>query len=134
MNRTFQGILVATVPVVLGLAFTVGILKLDANGFVTKLDTATNAVPATASATGGSTATSVAFDAKAFVKNTCESCHGADLTGAYGPNLHVKAKELTVEQITEVLKNGKNGKMPAGLAKGHEEDVAKYIKSLATAS
>ncbi|KYG92270.1 cytochrome c [Metasolibacillus sp. FSL H7-0170] len=57
----------------------------------------------------------------------CIGCHGGDLTGGMGPNLHGIA--LSKEEIVDILTNGK-GAMPAGTAKGNEEAVAEYILSL----
>ncbi|MEC1179956.1 cytochrome c [Metasolibacillus meyeri] len=65
-------------------------------------------------------------DGAALVQS-CIGCHGGDLTGGMGPDLHGIA--LSKEEIVEILTNGK-GSMPAGTAKGNEEAVADYILSL----
>ncbi|MCT6922568.1 MULTISPECIES: cytochrome c [Bacillales] len=70
--------------------------------------------------------TSEQADGAALVQG-CIGCHGGDLTGGMGPNLHGIA--LSKEEIIDVLVNGK-GAMPAGAAKGNEEAVADYILSL----
>lgn len=60
-------------------------------------------------------------------KTSCITCHGRDLTGDMGPNLHNLG--LTKEQIIEVLNKGK-GSMPPSTANGNEEAVAEYLKTL----
>ncbi|MDB5085499.1 MAG: cytochrome [Bacilli bacterium] len=113
MKRTFLGLLIAIIPVLVALGFYREMKTLDLG----------NQPPGVVKAT--------AFDAKAFVQTTCVSCHGADLHGLVGPDLHKKAQELSAVQIANVLKNGYNGDMPKGLAPGHEDEVAAYIKTLA---
>lgn len=60
-------------------------------------------------------------------KTSCITCHGADLTGDMGPNLHNLS--LTKEEIIDVLVKGGKA-MPPATAKGHEEDVAAYLLTL----
>ncbi|MCT6923767.1 MULTISPECIES: cytochrome c [Bacillales] len=64
---------------------------------------------------------------ESVAKAQCIGCHGGDLTGGMGPNLH--GLTLSKEEIVDILKNGK-GAMPAGAAKGNEEAVADYILTL----
>jgi menaquinol-cytochrome c reductase cytochrome b/c subunit len=68
---------------------------------------------------------------KLLEANTCLTCHGAELTGGGGAPALVGVK-LSAEEITEVIKNGRNA-MPAGLFKGTDEElqkVAEFITSL----
>ncbi len=60
-------------------------------------------------------------------KSSCLPCHGRDLSGDMGPNLHNLA--LTDEQIMEVLTKGK-GSMPPSTAQGREEAVIAYLRTL----
>lgn len=60
-------------------------------------------------------------------KSSCLPCHGRNLEGDMGPNLH--NLPLTDEQIKEVLKKGK-GSMPPSTAKGNEEAVIAYLRTL----
>lgn len=62
-----------------------------------------------------------------IVKSSCIGCHGADLRGDMGPNLH--NLQLTKEEIIDVLIRGR-GSMPPATAKDHEEAVALYLLSL----
>lgn len=68
-------------------------------------------------------------EAKATVESTCAACHGADLKGSAGPNLHNISQKYDKDKIVEILKNGKGG-MPAGLVPGMEEAVADYLLTL----
>ncbi|MED3661371.1 cytochrome c [Ureibacillus sp. FSL K6-8385] len=69
----------------------------------------------------------LAAEGEKIVKSSCASCHGVDLTGDLGPNLHNLT--LSKEQIMEVLRKG--GKtMPPGTANGKEEAVAEYLLTL----
>ncbi|HEU4964662.1 MAG TPA: cytochrome c [Bacilli bacterium] len=71
-------------------------------------------------------------DAEKLVKQNCTSCHGKDLKGDVGPNLHERGQLLSEEAIAAIIKDGVNGKMPGDLIKGDEAvaEVAKYITSL----
>lgn len=62
------------------------------------------------------------------VANTsCINCHGGDLTGQLGPDLHKLS--VTEEELVEILIKGK-GAMPPGTAPDHEEDVAAYLMTI----
>jgi menaquinol-cytochrome c reductase cytochrome b/c subunit len=65
--------------------------------------------------------------------NTCLSCHGNNLEG--GSNAPaIYDTDLTAEEIMKIAVEGsENGKMPAGIFKGTEEELkvlAEYIKSI----
>ncbi|MNR37226.1 Cytochrome c-551 precursor [compost metagenome] len=45
--------------------------------------------------------------AQLLYKNNCLACHGAGLTGDYGPNLTKVGARRTKEQITNQIMNGK---------------------------
>jgi cytochrome c550 len=71
------------------------------------------------------------FDPKAFYKQTCVSCHGDQYQGVVGPTLKNLSKKYTQKDVEGILKNGKGGRMPAGLVK--DEDIpamAKWVLSL----
>lgn len=61
------------------------------------------------------------------VKSSCLPCHGRDLKGDMGPNLHNLA--LSDEQIMTVLIKGR-GSMPPVTAGGKEEAVIAYLRTL----
>ncbi|MGG0176267.1 cytochrome c550 [Gottfriedia acidiceleris] len=59
---------------------------------------------------------------------TCVSCHGDQLQGVVGPNLTKVGSKYSEDQIKDILKNGKEGGMPAGLLQGPQLDaVAKWL-------
>ncbi|BCJ85885.1 c-type cytochrome [Effusibacillus dendaii] len=127
MKQTFRGFLVAAVPALLGIVFGVGVIIYDLHP---NKAAETAAAPKEESAAKPAAAGG-AVDAatKKFVSTTCASCHGADLKGGFGPNLHEVTKNMSEADIVKVLTDGK-GQMPKGLAAGKEEAVAKYLKSL----
>lgn len=123
MKRLLQTAFAAGGPALLGLIFGIAIIVTQLPGNKAQSHTEEKSAATTASSSDASAAAST-------VKSTCSSCHGADLKGAFGPNLHEVAKKLSEQQIEDILKNGK-GQMPRGLVPGKEAEVAKYIKSLA---
>lgn len=65
--------------------------------------------------------------AYAFYEQSCLFCHGGNMEGGAGPKLY--GTELTVEEIMEIVKNGR-GDMPPGTFQGTEEELqqlAEYI-------
>jgi len=75
--------------------------------------------------------TASTFDPKAFYQQTCISCHGDQYQGVVGPTLKNLSKKYTQKDVENILKNGKGGRMPAGLVK--DEDIppmAKWVLSL----
>ena len=58
-------------------------------------------------------------DPEEIFANQCSSCHGADLSGGVGPDLTKVGADLSVDEIEDVIVNGK-GSMPPGLAVGEE--------------
>lgn len=71
---------------------------------------------------GGTTTTS-AGEADHIYKNKCLSCHGANLEGAFGPELKNVGSTLSKEEIETIIIEGKGG-MPAKLIK---EDQAALV-------
>ncbi|MEN2765964.1 cytochrome c550 [Ornithinibacillus xuwenensis] len=51
-------------------------------------------------------------DPEEIYESSCVSCHGADLSGDFGPNLQTIGAELSADEIANVLKTGQ-GQMPA---------------------
>ncbi|GER66924.1 cytochrome c [Weizmannia acidilactici] len=77
------------------------------------------------------TADSGKFDPESFAKKTCATCHGNNLQGAVGPNLHGVGKKLSKDKIKDVLKNGTSGGMPAGLVEAdHIDEMADWVSKL----
>lgn len=74
------------------------------------------------------TDTATAGDAQKIVSQKCSSCHGDNLQGAVGPNLQKVGSKYSKDQILGILKNGKQGGMPAGLISGDDADkVATWL-------
>ncbi|ETT82318.1 cytochrome c550 [Viridibacillus sp. FSL R5-0477] len=68
------------------------------------------------------------FDPEAFAASKCISCHGENLEGSMGPNLH--GTGLSADEAKDILQNGKGG-MPGGLVPADNLDaMAKYIADL----
>ena len=74
----------------------------------------------------------VEIDGAKLASQNCASCHGKDLTGAVGPNLHEKGAKLSADTIAAVIRDGVGTKMPGGILKDDKEieAVAKYITTL----
>lgn len=71
---------------------------------------------------------SAEFDAEAVTQQKCIGCHGGDLKGGVGPNLHGEDKDA--KALHEIIKNGKGG-MPAGLIEDENIDaMVEYILTL----
>lgn len=60
-------------------------------------------------------------------KTSCISCHGADLTGDLGPDLHNLS--LSEDEIVDILVKGREA-MPPATAAGQEKEVAAYLMTL----
>ncbi|MFD1020323.1 cytochrome c551 [Thalassobacillus hwangdonensis] len=55
-------------------------------------------------------------------KQSCASCHGADLSGGAGPSLKDVGSKYSKDEIADIIKNGK-GSMPKGQATGDDVDL-----------
>lgn len=66
---------------------------------------------------GGST------DPEAIFQNSCVSCHGADLSGGVGPDLTKVGGRYSKDEIKEIIINGTDGGMPAGLVEDKQADA-----------
>lgn len=70
------------------------------------------------------------FDPEGFAKQTCVTCHGNNLEGNIGPNLHGIGKKISKDEIKNVLKNGK-GTMPPGMVPAENVDaMADWVANL----
>ena len=65
-------------------------------------------------------------DIKYLKKNGCVSCHGDQLEGGAGAPTLIDTG-LSAEEIAKIAKDGKSGKMPAGMFKGTDEELNKAI-------
>ncbi len=66
-----------------------------------------------------------------YVAATCSSCHGADMTGAMGPNLTAIGGKYSPEEILEIVTNGRGG-MPGNLVEDSDArgNLAAWLGSL----
>ena len=70
-------------------------------------------------------------DGEKITMQTCATCHGGKLQGASGPALNAIGSKYTEEEILNIIKNGTNKGMPAGLLKGTDaEAAAAYLAGL----
>lgn len=110
------------VPYILIMAMGIGIIFfLSLDGAGKKQDAAKEA--------NGEGAETTEVDGEALAQKNCIGCHGGDLTGASGPDLH---QGFDAEHVKDVVQNGKGG-MPAiaAVAPGEELDaLAEYISGL----
>src|SRR5690625_1687252 len=76
---------------------------------------------------GGSNDGGTTADGEAIYKDSCASCHGADLSGGAGPELDTVGSDHSVDDILDVIENGQ-GSMPPGLVSGDDaQAVAEWL-------
>jgi cytochrome c550 len=70
------------------------------------------------------------FDPEAFTQGKCIGCHGGDLTGGIGPNLH--GLSASKDEIHAIIKNGEGQMPPFGgeISDDQIDQLAEYILSL----
>ncbi len=60
-------------------------------------------------------------------QQNCATCHGDDLSGDIGPSLEKVGADYSVDEIKEIIEEGK-GQMPPGIVEGDEKDaVAEWL-------
>lgn len=70
------------------------------------------------------------FNPATFYQNTCSSCHGSNFEGGSGPSLLGIGKNMTENEIMNILLNGKNS-MPKDLVPDeHMQQMVKFVHSL----
>lgn len=71
------------------------------------------------------------LDAEDIYKNSCVSCHGDDLTGESGPDLTEVGSRLSEDEIEEIIINGTDNGMPAGLVEDEQaEALAEWLSEM----
>lgn len=70
-------------------------------------------------------------NAEAIYKSNCVTCHGADLSGAVGPNLQKVGARLSKDQISATIANGGAG-MPAFKNTLKDSEIAALADWLST--
>ncbi|ANB57695.1 cytochrome [Anoxybacillus sp. B7M1] len=79
---------------------------------------------------GAKTEETAAAKPEDFYKQTCSSCHGVNYEGGVGPALKGVGKRLSVDEIKDILQNGR-GSMPGGLVSPEKADeMAKWLSKL----
>ena len=68
------------------------------------------------------------FDGETVAQGKCITCHGDNLKDGSAPDL--AGTELSKDELVDIIKNGTEGGMPAGLVPNDEEAMAEYILSL----
>ncbi|GIN40136.1 MULTISPECIES: c-type cytochrome [Heyndrickxia] len=72
--------------------------------------------------------TASAGDPEGIVKKNCITCHGDNLQGGAGPELAKIGSKYDQGEIENIINNGKNGRMPAGLiSKDDAKSVAEWL-------
>jgi len=62
--------------------------------------------------------------AEEVFKSNCASCHGQDLEGSGSiPALTTVGSDHSAEEIADIIENGTDGGMPAGLVSGDDVDL-----------
>ncbi|WOV88831.1 cytochrome c [Sporosarcina oncorhynchi] len=109
----------------LGLIFFMSLYGLDQKKEIAATDEEGNTEE-----TEGGSAAAEDFDPEAFVQGQCISCHGGDLTGAFGPSL--VGLTDSEETVHDIIKNGQGG-MPAfgdKLADEQIDELTEYLFTL----
>jgi len=71
------------------------------------------------------------MDADEIYKNSCASCHGGDLTGESAPDLTEVGSRISEDEIEEIIINGTDGGMPAGLVEDEQaEALAEWLSEM----
>nr|WP_106779974.1 cytochrome c [Lysinibacillus timonensis] len=113
------------IPYILIMAFGIGLIffmSMEGVGNQEEIASGGEHAEEGATAEGGA-----AIDGEAIVQSSCIGCHGGDLTGGMGPDLH---GITDVEHIKNVVMNGQGG-MPAVITDEAEaQAVADYISTL----
>lgn len=63
---------------------------------------------------------SSSIDVEAVFKNQCASCHGDDLSGNGAPALSNVGSTLSEDEIKDIIINGTDNGMPAGLVNNEQ--------------
>lgn len=78
---------------------------------------------------GGETTTQP--DGEKLVQTSCATCHGGQLQGASAPALDKIGAKYSEEEVLNIILNGTDKGMPAGLLKGADaEAAAAYLAGL----
>ncbi|WP_042142673.1 cytochrome c551 [Paucisalibacillus sp. EB02] len=68
----------------------------------------------------GETTTASAED---IYETNCASCHGADLSGGAGSNLTAIGADYSVDELKDIIANGKDGGMPAFSGRLSDDEI-----------
>ena len=72
------------------------------------------------------------FDPEGFYQQTCIACHGDayDEAGGMGPSLLGVGEELSVEEIREILVNGKGAMPPGQVEEANADAMAEWVAAI----
>ena len=98
----------------------VAVIIISVIGLNQRVDIAEGNEPEQVEEGGAAEGETAGGDADAVFQNNCAMCHGADLTGGAGPDLTAVGSSLSVDDIKDIIQNGK-GAMPAISAVQGEE-------------
>lgn len=62
-------------------------------------------------------------DPEEVFSNNCATCHGDDLEGDSGPDLTDVGSDHSADEIDDIITNGTDGGMPAGVIDGDEKEA-----------
>lgn len=73
----------------------------------------------------------VELNAEEIFKNSCAACHGGDLTGASAPDLTEVGSKFSEGEIEDIIINGTDAGMPAGLVDNeHAAVLAEWLAEM----
>lgn len=74
---------------------------------------------------------SVVLDAEDIYKNSCTACHGGNLDDGSAPALTDVGSRLSEEEIKNIIINGTDGGMPAGLVNAEQAaELAEWLSEM----
>ena len=74
---------------------------------------------------GGSTGSSTQSEGEKLTMKSCATCHGGNLQGMGNtPDLNKVGSRMSEEEILNIILNGTDKGMPAGLIKGEDAEKA----------
>lgn len=79
---------------------------------------------------GGTDPTGGPLDAVAVYNQNCAGCHGADGSGATGPNLNERVPQMTAQELKDNVRNGASGMPPFSAAQISDAELDALVQYL----